>query len=137
VTLRELTMPMALEIAENLCERHRCEVLRRYESLAAWALSRLELPGIAWAYLTDRTMMVGGVVSSGETGVLWLAGREGWEPYARHAIRVCRSIIQTNVYERYTCEAQAGDAVVKRWVESFGFRRIKERNGYVVYGVAP
>jgi hypothetical protein len=62
-TVRELTLPMALELAANLGARDRMEILRAYPDLDSWALDRCTLPGNAWALIEDgQVMLAGGIV---------------------------------------------------------------------------
>lgn len=132
-----LTLPLAYELAAHLCPVHRDAVLRVYPSVWAWARSRVELPGSAWAFLQDGPVGAGGVMTRGDTGVLWLAGREGWQRYVKHALKVCRGILASGAYQRYVAEVTEGFEAGMRFVEHLGFSRLGSSSGCVLYGVKP
>lgn len=133
----ELTLPLAYQLAEHLLPVHREDALRFYPSVWAWARSRVELPGAAWVVMADGPIVAGGVVRLGDTGILWLGARSGWERHAKHAIKVCRGIISSGVYRRYIAQVREGMVAAERFAQRIGLSRIDARNGYVFYGVAP
>jgi hypothetical protein len=109
-TVRELTLPMALELAANLDARDRRDPAR-YPDLERWAIDRCTLPGVAWALLKDgQVMLACGVVSSGATAMLWLAGREGWRRYIKHPLRIWRAVLEAGAFERFECQCAEDNA---------------------------
>jgi len=134
-----LTLDMALELSASLCAQDLEEALHAYPSLERWAKSRCELPGTAWGLVIDgQVIAAGGVVSKdGETGTLWLAGREGWAmPYVIHAVRIWREVMASGLYKRFECECAVGREAAIQFAERMGFRRLREENGFFYYGVA-
>lgn len=133
-----LTIDLARNLAANLCDADRTEALTVYADLDAWAQSRCDLPGAAWALVADGQVIVaGGVVSKSEdTGVLWLAGREGWAwPYVIHAVRIWKDVMASGLYRRFECECAVGRAQAIEFAERMGLRRLYEKGGFVHYGV--
>jgi len=129
---------MARELAANLSTQDRADVRRMYPDLEAWATSRCTLPGAAWGLVVEgQVIAAGGVVSKdAETGVLWLAGREGWAmPYVIHAVRIWREVMASGLYRRFECECAAGRALAIEFAERMGFKRLREENGLIYYGV--
>jgi hypothetical protein len=117
-TVRELTLPMALELAANLGARDRMEILRMYPDLDRWALERCTLPGNAWALIEDGQVIVaGGIVDQGTKGTLWLAGRTGWRRSVKHAVRIWRAIRESGLYRALRVpvrRGQPGRAALRR-----------------------
>lgn len=136
-TVRELTLPMALELAANLDNRDRMEILRVYPDLDRWALERCTLPGNAWALIEEGQVMVaGGIVDQGTKGTLWLAGRTGWRRRVKHAVRIWRAIRESRLYQRLECQCTEDNPVAQRFAERLGFQREGVRNGLVDFGMA-
>lgn len=135
--IEPLTLEMARALAANLSTLDREDILRTHADLAAWAQSRCTLPGAAWGLVIDgQVIAAGGVVSKDEeTGVLWLAGREGWAwPYVIHAVRIWREVMASGLYRRFECECAAGRAQAIEFAERMGFKRLREQNGLIYYG---
>lgn len=132
-----LTHSLAAEVGASLCESHRADVLKEYPNVSAWARSRVDRPGLAWAFVCGKPVVAGGVESRGETGLFWLAGTEGWTRYVRHVIRIFRAILESGTYARYTCEVVESDAPSRRFAERLGFRFLGARDGLIHYGVQP
>ncbi len=138
ITPTPLTLDMARELAANLGAADREEALRVYPDLDAWAQSRCALPGAAWALVVDgQVIAAGGVVSKDlETGVLWLAGREGWAwPHAIHAVRIWKDVMASGLYRRFECECAVGRNAAIEFAERLGLKRVFEKDGFVHYGV--
>lgn len=134
--MRELTLPMALELAANLDARDRAEISLAYSDLERWAHDRCTLPGIAWALIQGgQVILAGGVVSNACKGTLWMAGREGWRRHAKHAVRIWRAIRAAGVYERFECQCAEDNDIAQRFAERMGFERLGARAGLVNYGV--
>lgn len=137
VTLRELTMPMALELASNLRARDLEETLRLYPSVEQWALDRCTCAGIAWGVSVGGELMGAfGVASRYDVGTLWVAGREGWPRYVKHGLRVLREIIRARVYRALEMQAFTDNAIAQAFAERLGFAKLGERGGLVYYGMA-
>jgi hypothetical protein len=87
--------------------------------------------------IDGQVIAAGGVVSKdAETGVLWLAGREGWAwPNVIHAVRIWRCVMASGLYRRFECECAASREAAMRFAERMGFRRLREENGIVHYEV--
>lgn len=136
--IAELTLPMALELAAHLDPRDCADALQAYPDLDRWALERCTLPGAAWALIVRGDVLAaGGVVSKdAETGVLWLAGREGWTRYIKHAVRIWREIRACGLYRRFECRCAIGRDTATRFAERMGFQRLYARDGFVHYEVA-
>jgi hypothetical protein len=132
-----LTMPLAYDIAEHLCASHRDDVLREHPSVWSWASSAVEKPGTAWALVGDKPLYAGGVQSDGDTGVLWLAGVEGWTRYVKHALKIARAILSSGAYKRYSCEVSAVDVKAQRFAERLGFVPLRVEDGLIKYEVTP
>jgi len=135
-----LTLPMARELAANLSALDRVDVLRTHKDLEAWAQSRCTLPGAAWGLIVDgQVIAAGGVVSrDAETGVLWLAGREGWAmPYVIHAVRIWREVMASGLYRRFECECAVGREAAIQFAEWMGLKRLYVKGDFVYYGVEP
>jgi hypothetical protein len=133
-----LTLDMACELAANLGTLDSEEALRVYPDLEAWAQSRVDLPGAAWALMLDEQVIVaGGVVSKdADTGVLWLAGRDGWAwPHVIHAVRIWREVLSSGLYKRYECECAIGRRPAMQFAERMGLKRLYEKDGLVHYEV--
>lgn len=137
VTVRELTLPVALELAANLDARDRDEILRMYPDLERWALDRCTLPGMAWALIAHGEVVFAcGVVSNGPKGTMWIAGRPGWRRHAKHALRICREVMQAGVYEYFECQCAADNPTAQHFAERIGFERVGARHGLIDYRVA-
>lgn len=135
--VRELTLPMALELAANLDTLDRAEIGIVYSDLDRWALDRCTLPGMAWALMEDgQVILAGGVVSNASKGTLWMAGRPGWRRHAKHAVRIWRAIRAAGAYERFECRCAEDNHTAQRFVERMGFERLGARAGLVSYGVS-
>lgn len=102
--------------------------------MQAWAKARLEQPGVAFAGVHERAVFVGGV---DDTGMLWLAGVEGWTRYVKHAIKVARAILASGLHRRYLCEVHEADQASRRFAERLGFSEVRARDGLVLYEVTP
>jgi hypothetical protein len=137
VKVTALTVPMAREIAAQLCPTHRADVLRENDDVLSWADGLVGRPGLAWAVGPDRPQFMGGVTSDGDVGVLWLAGVHGWTRYVKHAMRICREILKSGLHARYICEVHEFDHVARRFAERLGFSALETRDGLVLYGVTP
>lgn len=135
--VRELTLDLARTLVPQLAHRDREEILRRHPDLERWARSRCELPGSAWALLRGQDVLAAcGIVFEGETGVLWIAGREGWTRHIRHALRIFRAVRESGVVKRLECRACADNAVAQRFALRLGFRALGQAGGFVSYGMA-
>lgn len=135
--VRELTLPMALELAANLGARDRMEILRMYPDLDRWALERCTLPGNAWALIEDgQVIAAGGIVDQGAKGTLWLAGRTGWRRSVKHAVRIWRAIRDSGLYQRFECQCAEDNSVAQRFAERMGFEREAVRNGLIEFRMA-
>jgi len=135
-----LTLPMARELAGNLGVLDRAEALRAYPDLQAWAQSRCSLPGAAWGLVIDGEVIAGGGVVSkdAETGVLWLAGREGWaKKYVIHAVRIWHEVMASGLYRRFECECAVDREAAIKFAERMGLQLLFERDGFVHYEVTP
>lgn len=137
MTVRELSLPDAEFIAARLCATHRADVLREFPSVSDWARNRVAAQGSAWVYVGEHPIVAGGVETSGDQGLLWLAGIDGWTRYIKHAIRYWRAILSSGAYRRYVCEVSELDPVSREFAERMGFRAVKVENGLVLYGVTP
>lgn len=133
--MTSLTFPLALDIAERACPAHRADIL--VTGAQEWARSRVELPGLAWAFVNDRPQVAGGVLDAGAFGCLWLAGCEGWTRYVRHVIRLWKDIVSSGLFPRYACEVYESDYTARRFAERIGFTARGVRGGIVTYGVTP
>jgi hypothetical protein len=136
-TVLPLTLPLAEDVAGRLCATHRADVLREYSTPRDWAKSRIELPGLAWAFAQERPMLAGGLTERGGTATLWLAGCEGWTRYVKHVLRVWRAILESGAYPRYECEVHEDDPIARRFAERLGFRQLDVQKGFVLYEVTP
>jgi hypothetical protein len=135
-TVRELTLPMALELAEHLDNRDRIEILRAYPDLERWALDRCTLPGMAWALLEDgAVVLAGGVVTNGLNGTLWLAGRPGWRKSIKHPLRIWRAIRESRFCERFECQCAEDNPIAQHFAQCIGFTPEGTRAGVVHYGM--
>lgn len=128
-----LTLPIALDIARRACREHRADIL--LTSPEEWARSRIERPGLAWAFVSDSPMVAGGVLDHDQFGLMWLAGCEGWTRYVRHVVRMWKSIVSSGLYKRYLCEVHEFDHLGRRFAERIGFTEMGTRNGFVSYGM--
>jgi hypothetical protein len=138
VNVTPLTLEHACDVAAHLCAPHRADVLRDFSSPSDWAAERVRCPGSAWAALRGRAVFIGGVESAREdTGVLWMAGVEGWTRYVKHAIKIARAILTSGAYKHYQCEVHEADQASRRFAEHLGFSEIQTRDGLVLYGVTP
>lgn len=133
-----LTLEHTYDIAGRVCAPHRADILQSYESVRAWAQTIVKKPGTAWALVAERPMLAGGVLTDEQdVGVLWMAGAEGWQRHAKHAIRICRAILTSGTYRSYECEVHEADQPSRRFAERLGFREIRTRDHLVLYGVTP
>lgn len=135
--LAPLTLEHAYEVAEHLCAPHRSDVLRCYTSVWQWARSRIELPGMAWACIHQRTVWAAGILSDGPVGILWIGGVDGWTRHVKHAIKLCRLVFASGVHRHYACKVYESDRVSCRFAERLGFREIDASDGLIFYGVTP
>lgn len=134
--VRPLTLDLARSLAPRLAARDRTEILRRYPDLERWARSRCEL-GAAWALVHGKDVLAaGGIIFEGATGILWLAGREGWTRHVKHALRVFREIKASGVVRRLECKACSDNAAAQRFALRLGFRPLGAAAGFVAYGMA-
>jgi len=138
VVVRELALHMLLELLPKLDARHREEIIRSHGDLERWAVDRCSQSGMAWGlYVRNELVGVGGVISHGDTGHLWLAGAEGFRDYIRHAIRVTRDLFTAGIYQRFECTCFADNEPAQRFAEYLGFRRGDVRDGLIHYGRTP
>ena len=110
-----------------------------YPDLEAWARSRIELGGAAWAGVERGDVIaVGGVFSnSAKEGVLWMAGRDGTgRRYVRHALRIFDAIKGFGGYSALRCRCVAENTVARRFAERLGFEETGAQDGLVHYGMA-
>jgi hypothetical protein len=137
VIVRELTVERARALVPHLGERDRAEIARRYPDLNLWARSRCELPGAAWALLDGKEVLAaGGVMFEGTTGVLWVAGREGWTRHVKHALRVFREVRDSGVVKRLECRVCADNPRAQDFARRLGFMALGADGGFVSYGMA-
>lgn len=135
--LRPLTLDLARALVPNLGARDRMEIQRAYPDLDHWARSRCDLPGAAWALVGEEVLAAGGIIFEGATGVLWLAGREGWTRHVKHALRAFREIRASGVVKRLECKACADNTAAQRFAQRLGFRQLGAATGFVAYGMVP
>jgi len=135
--------PLTLEhlhaLLPHLGARDRAEILRMYPDLEAWARSRIELGGAAWAGVIDgEVIVVGGVITnSAKEGVLWIAGRDGWaRRHIRHALRVFDVIKGFGGYTALRCKCVADNLTARRFAERLGFDEIQNEGDLVHYRMA-
>jgi RimJ/RimL family protein N-acetyltransferase len=137
VILRPLTLDLARALVPHLAARDRTEIQRAYPNLERWARSRCELPGAAWALVRDdQVLAAGGIIFEGATGILWIAGREGWTRHVKHALRAFREIKASGVVRRLECKACTDNASAQRFARRLGFRPLGAAAGFVAYGMA-
>lgn len=135
--VRWLTVDLARALIPHLGERDRAEIMRRYPDLERWARSRFELSAIGLALLrNDDVLAIGGMIFEGETGVLWMAGREGWTRHVKHAIRVFREIRGSGIVKRLECRVCADNPRAQDFARRLGFTPLGTDGGFVSYGMA-
>lgn len=136
MTVVELRLHMALGLLPHLSARDRSEIKRTHPDLELWALDRCTLPGNAWALMTHHDVQViGGVVSSRDTGTLWLAGRSGWTRHAKTVLKIFREIRAAG-FRRLECKAYLDNPRAQRFAERAGFERLSVADNLVHYGMA-
>jgi hypothetical protein len=137
MTLRPLTLDLARALVPHLAARDRAEIQRAYPDLGRWARSRCELPGAAWALVRGEDVLAaGGIIFEGATGILWIAGREGWTRHVKHALRVFREIKACGCFQRLECKACTDNTSAQRFARRLGFRPLGAAAGFVSFGMA-
>jgi hypothetical protein len=137
-TVRELTLPMALELAANLGARDRMEILRAYPDLDSWALDRCTLPGNAWALIEDGQVMRrwGHRRSRVQRHAVARRANRLASRSVKHAVRIWRAIRESGLYRRVECQCAEDNVVAQRFAERMGFQREGVCNGLVDFGIA-
>lgn len=130
-----LTLDHLFSILPRLRESDAREVLSgsRYSSLVAWARSRVEAPGVAWAYLVRGTpMLCGGVIEGAVRGIgaLWFVGAEGCERHIKHVLRAWRAIVAAGGYRRLEAKCFTGNIAANRFAARVGFQLEGTLRGY-------
>lgn len=134
--IKEVTAATLVSLALRLDPAHRAELLLAYPSLTAWARSRLEQRGSAWACLVKgEVVFVLGLATHGDAGLIWFAGAEGWNRYVKHAGRLWRAVIGSKTYRKYICEVRADNLPARHFAEYAGFRPIECRGVFICYGL--
>jgi hypothetical protein len=109
----------------------------RHPSLEAWARSRVEIPGVAWAVLVDGVpMWCVGVLEGAVRGIgaMWLVGARGCEPYVKHVMRIVRVILSDGGFRRVECKCYADNDAANRFAMRFGFKFEGTLRGYSLQG---
>ncbi len=135
--MTSLTLPIALDIAHRVCPTHRADILSGHRTEEDWARSRVELPGVAWAFVQENPVVIGGVLGDGPIGMIWIAGCDGWTRYVKHVLRMWKVLVSSGLYKRYICEVHEFDHIARRFVERVGFTELGASGGIVTYGVTP
>ena len=112
-----------LAIVPHLRARDRYEIEGTEGSnLGAWARSRMASEIIYACVTGARVQFVAGVIRSRAGAYLWFVGREGWERYAKHLLRLWKAGRKHLRYPRIEAHVYADNTAARRFAERLGFR---------------
>lgn len=118
------TLEHLLAIAPCMRARDRYEVEGTDGAdLQAWARSRL-VSEILYACVTGAVVqfVVGVIRGRKGAGYVWFVGREGWQRYAKHLLRLWRAGRMFLRYPRIEAHIYADNTVARRFAERLGFQ---------------